>query len=245
MFTKSHKRALLTLLAVVIGMIMIVSVPVQAYAAVDLSPKGKFYSDYASGEEALEAAHELNVEIAAEGDVLLKNDGTLPLGYGSSISVFGAAQDSMVGANQSVSLTAALKAEGFKGNANLESYYASVGTTIGTEPSTFSARIESSYKLFNDAAIIILSRTGGEGNDLNTVLEKELEDNKDGDGNDYGWEHKSLGINKDGKECKHYLQITESEEKLISYVKANFKKIAVIINTSNAMELGNLDDDPV
>ena len=37
--------------------------------------KGKFYSDYATLEEAWEAGHALGVQIAAEGDVLVKNEG--------------------------------------------------------------------------------------------------------------------------------------------------------------------------
>ena len=40
---------------------------------------GKYYNDYNSVDECLVAAAELNKEIAEEGTVLLKNDGTLPL----------------------------------------------------------------------------------------------------------------------------------------------------------------------
>ncbi|MBP5177654.1 MAG: glycoside hydrolase family 3 C-terminal domain-containing protein, partial [Clostridia bacterium] len=229
MFTKSLKKALGMGVAMALCATMMFATPLNASAAIDLTPQGKFYTDYASGNDTLAAADELNTLISAEGNVLMKNDGTLPLSYGASVSVFGAAQDSMVGASGSATVTAALKAEGFKVNTALESYYASVGTTAGTENSTFTTKIENSYALYNDAAVIIFRRDGGEGNDLNTVVTGEPEDNKDGDGNDYGWEHKSLGADAD-KVYKHYLQITESEEKLISYVKAHFKKIVVLLN---------------
>ena len=40
---------------------------------------GKFYSEFSSLDEVFEAAKKLNGEVVAEGTVLLKNNGTLPL----------------------------------------------------------------------------------------------------------------------------------------------------------------------
>ncbi|MBP5217203.1 MAG: glycoside hydrolase family 3 C-terminal domain-containing protein, partial [Bacilli bacterium] len=250
MFTKKPKfgRKPMLLLAgalfgaMAIGAASSLSNPVGVNA-INLSHNGIFQADFSSAAEALEAAHKLNVEIASEGDVLLKNDGTLPFNGREKISVFGAAQDSFVGGNGSISLPVALQNAGFDVNQKLASYYGSVGTTVGTEPIPTEAQ---SYEFYHDAAVLILRRDGSEGGDLK-MMTNEAEDNKDGDGNDYEWEHAALGskkINNVDTEVKHYLELTDSEEALLAHIKKNFKKIVVVLNTSNAMEMGNLQDDP-
>ena len=247
--TKNRKKAFLVLAgaafgAMALGVSASIANPISA-GAINLDYKGVFTADYSSLAEAKEAADELNVQLAAEGDVLLKNDGTLPFFGDERISVFGRAQDSMQGASGSVSLPVALANEGFKVNPALQSYYAGVGTSIGVEDASFAADVEQSFKLYNDAAVVIFSRGGTEGADLNTVTNEE-EDNKDGDDNDYSWEHQALYDDPADEKgaFKHYLQLTNSEEALLAKVKSNFKKVVVVINTSNAMELGNLQDDP-
>lgn len=244
MFTKTkNSKKLLGAAGVLVAVCMGFTVaPSMGASAMLLDAEGKFYADYSSYDEALDAADDLNTEISGEGDVLLKNDGTLPMTTASKLSVFGGAQDSYVGGSGSATLTEALRTEGFKVNSALENYYANEKNTIGVEKSDFDKSIEQTFSLYGDAAVVILSRTGGEGNDLKLVTE-EKEDNKDGDGNSYDWEHKALYKDEDGNEYKHYLQLTDSEEALISYVKAHFDKIVVVLNTSNVMEVGNLADD--
>lgn len=252
MFTKKSKfgRKPMLLLAgalfgaMAIGAASSLNNPMSA-SAVNLLHNGTFTADFASQEEVLAAADELNVEIASEGDVLLKNDGTLPFSGREKISVFGVSQDSMTGASGSLSLPNALANAGFGVNPTLASYYRSINTTIGKEELPTGATLQS-YEFYHDAAVIILSRGGAEGADLNTVT-NEAEDNKDGDGNAYDWEHEALGsstVEEVEAVRKHYLELTDSEEALISHVKKNFKKIVVVINTSNAMEMANLQNDP-
>ena len=57
---------------------------------------GKYFNDYSSYEEAEAAADELNKELSREGNVLLKNDGTLPLTGNEWVSVFGVGSDSLI-----------------------------------------------------------------------------------------------------------------------------------------------------
>ncbi|MBO7364163.1 MAG: glycoside hydrolase family 3 C-terminal domain-containing protein, partial [Lachnospiraceae bacterium] len=248
---KTLKKATSIVLALAMSLTMFVSGTVGASALL-LDKGGIYQTDFDTREDALAAADELNTLLAAEGDVLLKNDGTLPLFGGEKISVFGGMQRNLVGASGD-KLLDVLRAEGFRVNPALEGFYSSNGT-IGTERINFNQKQEQSLDLYNDLAIIVLSRTGSEGADPNRVT-NEIEDDMDAEGNDYGWRHEALGhygafengkgyvISDPDNYYKHYLEITDSEEELLAYVKARFSKIVVILNTSNAMEMANLQND--
>ncbi|MCD7885268.1 MAG: glycoside hydrolase family 3 C-terminal domain-containing protein [Lachnospiraceae bacterium] len=230
---------------------------------------GKYYSDFTSLDEALEAAGELNLEVAEEGNVLLKNDGTLPLTGSEYVSVFGISSAELVGATENTNSVGnadgvsergaiydSLTGAGFKVNGVLADFYSDLGgaDNIGNEVTEFTAAVEDSLSLYNEAAIIVISRNAGEGADADTIID-EVEDN-DYLGEDAGWEHEALfrGTYSDTvSECvydetseteyKHYLELTESEEDLIQYVEEHFGKVVVVLNTANAMEMYNLRED--
>ncbi|MBQ3042388.1 MAG: glycoside hydrolase family 3 C-terminal domain-containing protein, partial [Clostridia bacterium] len=156
------------------------------------------------------------------------------------ISVLGVSSDKVEGGSQTV--PDVLRAAGFQVNAELERYYAGVGTSYGNENvGNISKTALSSMAIYNDVAVVIFSRTGGESNDCATVL-TETEDNMYGS-EDMGWRHNALSTDADGKEHKHYLQLTDSEEELLELAKSKCNKVVVLINSSNVMELGNMQND--
>ena len=202
---------------------------------------GKYYADFSSMAQAQAEAAKLGEELGEEGTVLLKNNGSLPLTGKEWVTVLGVSSDSVEGGSTTVA--ASLEAAGFRVNPEMVSYYAGVGTSYGKENvSAFTGNALSSVKIYSDVAVVIFSRTGGESNDLATVLD-ELEDNKYGS-EDMGWKHNALATDADGNEHKHYLQLTDSEEELLEFAKANCEKVIVLINSSNVMELSNLENDP-
>ncbi|MBP5153546.1 MAG: glycoside hydrolase family 3 C-terminal domain-containing protein, partial [Lachnospiraceae bacterium] len=249
-------------LAVLLAFAMVMSTVSMRANAILLDKKGIYYTDFATRDDALAAADALNTKILAEGSVLLKNDGTLPVNGNEKISVFGGMQRNPVGAS-GTGLLQSLREGGFTVNPILETFYSSNGS-IGTERINFTPQQEQSLEMYNDLAIIFLARTGSEGNDPARIT-NEIEDNTDGDGVPYNWTHEALGhkgsfiaegasnapeghkggfvISDPDNFYKHYLEITDSEEALISYVKKHFSKIVVILNTSNAMEMANLQED--
>jgi beta-glucosidase len=89
--------------------------------------------------------------------------------------------------------------------------------------SEYSDELISDAKDFSDTALIVLTRNGGEGGDLPT------------DTADY------VG----GAAGEHYLQLNQNERDMVAMVEENFDNVVVIINSSNAMELGFLDDNAV
>lgn len=69
----------------------------------------------------------------------------------------------------------------------------------------------------------MISRTGGEGGD----------------------EPIDMAQYQNGEAGKHYLELQKNESDMIDYCAANFDKVVVLINSSNTMELGFLDDDRI
>lgn len=200
---------------------------------------GKYYTDFNTLADAQAAAADIALQIAAEGDTLLKNrNNALPMRGTEYISVFGVGQDALAGNTAAdVKLLDALESEGFKVNKSLRAYYETVGTTFGAEETTFAKGIENSYGMYGDAAIVVLSRGGGEGADMPTVTGEEA------DAEDLA-AHTGYHAQADGKTYKHFLQLTDSEEALLEYVKAQgFKKIIYLINCSEIFELGKLEND--
>ena len=90
---KNVKRLSAMALAVSMGTIAIASSGMTVSASLETTRQ--YETDYDTLEEATQAAAELSDEIADEGSVLLKNDGTLPLNGNEWVSLFSTA-DSMM-----------------------------------------------------------------------------------------------------------------------------------------------------
>lgn len=189
-------------------------------------------------------AKAITMQEAEEGIVLLtnKND-TLPLketkinvfGRGSYYSTFGGTGSGAGGTNY-VSLYDGLKEAGFALNPELVQFYAEnakeavsmglVGTDFGlyeNPASDLSSDLVANAKAYSDIAVYVISRVGGEGDDL--PLDTSAY---------YG-----------GEAGRHYLELNAAEESMLNLLKENFGTVVVVLNSTNAMELGFLEDDAV
>lgn len=225
--------------------------------------KNKWFTDFTSYEAVLESGYSLNEDIADEGFVLLKNDNdSLPLNKGANISAFGkntvnpvyggSGSGSGSSANR-VDFYQGLRNSGLRVNEILESFYRNnnasgpgrpnypgmftsvlPGFATGETPvDMYTPGVKSSYKAYGDAAVIMISRIAGEGYDLPVNSRKEWGKNEPIEG---------VAV---GKHENHYLQLTEAEEKMINMVATEFNNVVLIINSSNAMELGFIDELPI
>lgn len=81
------------------------------------------------------------------------------------------------------------------------------------------------YKEYNDAAIVVVGRVGGEG------------------GNGYypGEEGRAEGVE---TVTGNILSLSNEEMEIIEEAKANFDKVIVLVNATNQMEIANLENDP-
>ena len=204
------------------------------------------YSDYDSLDDALDAfSAEMNERVVEEGAVLLKNDGALPLDKGSEkISVFGMSStlwmtlDKIKTAKDAV-FANALEDYGFGVNGTLRAFYnrsshtdwgigdnKGDGSSAGSwqidevPQSEYTDEVKASYADYNDAAIVVFSRSSGEGADLPRNMDR------------FG-----------GSAQEHYLQLSQNEKDMLQAVnEAGFKKVIVLLHSANPMQLDFLDD---
>lgn len=81
------------------------------------------------------------------------------------------------------------------------------------------------YASYNDAAVVVVGRIGGEN----------------GDGYYPGEAGRAAGVE---TVTGNILSLSEEEMAMIEEAKANFDKVIVLINATNQMEIANLEEDP-
>ena len=112
------------------------------------------------------------------------------------------------------------------------------GFPTGETPiSSYTTKQRDSYKSYNDAAIVFLSRFGGEGFDLPRSMYY--------DGSKYtNWgDYEKKLIPGANSVDDHYLQLDKNETDMIKEACDNFDKVIVVCNSGSAMELGFLQEN--
>ena len=200
--------------------------------------------------QAAEQSRAMAQELVQEGAVLLKNESNaLPLaegtavnlfGYGSVDPIYGGSGSGASDTSSNIDLITGLTNAGFTVNQELVDFYKKSGVSRaaqkGFEGSNFTpAEVPAAQytdallqnaKAFSDVAIVTFSRVGGEGGDLPQDMY-------------------AAGYSKTN-DGRHYLELTQDEQDLLALIKAQgFGKVIVLINSSNAMELGFLEDSGI
>ena len=239
-------RPLLVIMCVLLAIVVALNVVLEMY----VSPYyGVIATALSAGpesdeiDEASEASAELTVEVEEEGIILLVNeDDALPLEGVTNVNVFGVgASDFAYGGTGSgsgdsenvVTFYEGLANAGFVVNEELVTFYEEnagsredmgmVGTDWGIYElgmEYYSDELLANAEAYSDVAIIVISRLGGEGDDLPMDME--------------GYDGGEAG--------KSYLELNSDELELVEYVTSTYEKVIVIINACNAMELGWLED---
>ena len=213
-------------------------------------------------DETYAASREVAEQIAEEGIVLLKNENNaLPLsdtkkinvfGWGSTQPVYGGSGSGDVDASTAVSLLQGLKDAGFELNDNLTEFYVNYRSDrpeVGmfeadwtivqpTMEDYDNAGIIEEAKAFSDTALVVLTRSGGEGLDLPNIYSNECKYNKSQMGQDIVYSTQEDDLDS----SKNYLELSNREKALIDRLNSEFSNIVVIVNSANAMELGFLND---
>lgn len=108
---------------------------------------------------------------------------------------------------------------------------------------------------FSDTAVVVIGRSGGENADLPTDMQAVLRGTYNMAGSELVQQSVAHNYNftngvfynnsleyDEFDEGEHYLQLSNSEEKLIELVCSRFSKVIVVINANNVMELDWVDN---
>lgn len=221
-----------------------------------------YTTEYQSKADVLAAAQAFNESIVEEGIVLLKNeDNALPLTRNQRVTVFGRNSVNIVlggsGSNKGdvggavTDVNDSLTAAGFIINPVIREYYKNVsagtrpevamgstltGYPICEAPLPYSQEVQASYAQYSDAAIVVISREGGEGFDLPRTMFW--------DGRGYtNWDNADRQPVTGARSADdHYLQLDAYETAMLEEACKNFSNVIVVVNSASPVELGFLDD---
>ena len=202
--------------------------------------------------EAFANAQEVNLKLAEEGFVLLKNENAaLPMNKGARISVFsknsvnlsyGGSGSGGFDTSNNKNLYESLNDAGFVTNPTLKRFYESSQSgpvrtanssdldngdnqkiaTAETPQSKYADAVKNSYADYSDAALVVITRIGGEGFDL-----PRYQGDSEG------------AVSPDS----HYLELDQNEIDLLTAVTdGTFKRVVVVFNTPSSFEATFLKD---
>lgn len=227
----------------------------------------------AVSEESIAVSKEIIKETGEEGMALVKNDGTLPLTAGSNLNVFGwAATNPIYGGTGSgsadnsgnIDILQSLSDAGFNVNQEIINMYKEYSPTRDMggnvvsvtftnwslpEPPVdrYTEELMTGAKEFSDTAMIVISRSGGEGQDVPTDMKAVIDGTYDprneiANGNEqynyFACNYTNNGDYDDFDEGESYLELSNTEEAMIDKVCSEFDNVVVVINANNPMELG-------
>ena len=202
--------------------------------------------------EAFANAQEVNLKLAEEGFVMLKNENAaLPMNKGARISVFsknsvnlsyGGSGSGGFDTSNNKNLYESLNDAGFVTNPTLKRFYESSQSgpvrtanssdldngdnqkiaTAETPQSKYTDAVRNSYADYSDAALVVITRIGGEGFDL-----PRYQGDSEG------------AVSPDS----HYLELDQNEIDLLTAVTdGTFKRVVVVFNTPSSFEATFLKD---
>ncbi len=96
-----------------------------------------------------------------------------------------------------------------------------------TPMDSYTSDVVDSYAGYQDAAVVVFSRIGGEGFDLPRAMAESFNGAA------------VAGASADS----HYLELDENEKALLEHVKENFSKVIVVLNVGTTMEIPELKAD--
>lgn len=103
------------------------------------------------------------------------------------------------------------------------------GFQTGETPlDSYTSDVTGSYADYNDAAIVVISRIGGEGFDLPRSMAES-----------FGGSAIPGAVSADS----HYLELDANEKALLDHVKENFSNVIVVLNVGTTMEIPELQAD--
>ena len=219
-----------------------------------------YTSEYRGRVMATQAAEEMVAQVEAEGIVLMKNDGVLPLASGTTVTlmgrygadpIYGGAGSGTVDPASCIDFLAGLNNAGLTVNdamyqfalANLDNYpKANIVMDSPQTSSYYAGEIpwadypaDAQASVAGTTAVVIIGRGGGEGGDLSQDLLGTL---NSGASENFTANAETANY----VEGQHQLELTQEEKDLILAAKENADAVVVVLNLSTTMEVGILTE---
>lgn len=230
--------------------------------------------------ESITQAKDLATDIEEEGIVLLENkDAALPLhntkvnvfGWSSTNPIYGGTGSGSMNANyETTSLLQGLTEAGIEYNTELSDFYTSYRSTrpvIGMvnqewtlpEPpaATYTDKMMANAKEYSDTAVVVISRSGGEGADLPHKMgsipvkgpqtAKEIAsdlENASFMGSVETVYHNNSADYDDFSADQGYLELSKTESDMLDLVCANFDNVVVVYNGANNLNMSFVEKHP-
>lgn len=222
-----------------------------------LSDKGELQAEH------VENSRQIVEEVTNEGVILTKNeDGFLPIapqkinvfGWASTNPIYGGTGSGTVDTATAVGILQGLQNAGFETNGELSELYTSYRAdrptisindgqdwTLPEIPTAdYPAEVLANAKDFSDTAVIVISRTGGEGADLPYDMGPVMDGSTMDIGTKYmkGSYTNNSEAYEDFEAGQSYLELSRTERELVDMVCGEFENVVVIYNGANTLELG-------
>lgn len=218
-------------------------------------------------QENIDNSRQVIEEVTGEGIVMTKNeDAFLPIapgkinvfGWSSTNPIYGGTGSGTVDTTTAAGILEGLSNAGFETNTELSDMYVSyredrplISINNGQEwtlpevpTAQYSDEMLANAEAFSDTAMIVISRTGGEGTDL----PKDMGSIMDGSTMDIGTKYlKGSYTNNseayaDYEAGQSYLELSKTERDLVDMVCGRFSNVLVVYNGANTLELGWTND---
>lgn len=218
-------------------------------------------------QENIDNSRQVIEEVTGEGIVMTKNeDAFLPIapgkinvfGWSSTNPIYGGTGSGTVDTTTAVGILEGLSNAGFETNTELSDMYVSyredrplISINNGQEwtlpevpTAQYSDEMLANAEAFSDTAMIVISRTGGEGTDL----PKDMGSIMDGSTMDIGTKYlKGSYTNNseayaDYEAGQSYLELSKTERDLVDMVCGRFSNVLVVYNGANTLELDWTND---
>ena len=262
---KKGKRTIVNILMVIVCILTVVLNVIAPWGREALDG---YYGTYAAKTDKekmtqyLKEGEEIAYDVQAEGTVLVQNNGLLPLEKKeiSKVNVFGWASTNWLasgsGSAQTLAiqtdLLEALSAAGISYNEELAEMYEEFMSANPykealhnyaekvcrlyepsiTDENYYTEDMLAKAKEFSDTAIVVLGRYSGESIDCPRVQYKITHTSKG--------EYEETDVITD--ESRTYLDISEEEEALLSYVAQTYENVIILVNNTNQMNLSFLEN---
>ena len=232
------------------------AIPVLASGNQTKGVDAAFIGEFGERQAYIEHATKVNAQLAEEGFVLLKNDGTFPIAKYSKITLVGNASTNLVRGGQgcgalggvvqgvtSYDLQSALTEAGFELNDVTTKFYKSSYTkgrtngntawqgisevTIGENPIDEVLAYNGMVDSFREYNDLAIQVIAREGSEGTDILTIDATDST-----------------RYGQSEKHALELSDNEQALFDELHNHFDKILILIDSSNIIECDQFMNDP-